>query len=317
MNQLIKEILRKSWRLRKNEKKRIFCELVKEGNGLTLLDIGAAYGIEPRWEPISEELNYIGVEPDKRSRELLSNYQKCKSYKIINSVVWNKEKEISFNLCNSPGVSSVFSPNRKFLDKFPDSARFDIKDSKLFNASTLDIQLGKKIVDFVKLDIQGAEIFALKGMEKNLNDCLGVELEVEFSPLYKGQPLFGEISSFLNKKGFEFFDFTNLCRWERYAFNSYGQNVFGDGIWLRSPEMIDEMFPEKYLKYISICALYGRFDLINKILELLKPNLSKNYTKNLKKLIEMQKWTRKANFLFNYLIKIINAEDTTRTHLIY
>ena len=104
----------------------------------------------------------------------------AKSDKIINSVVWHKEKEISFNLCNAH-ESHLFLPNRKFLDKFPDSKRFDVRDSQALYASTLDIQLGKKIVDFVKLDIQGAEIFALKGMEKNLNDCLGVELEVEFS----------------------------------------------------------------------------------------------------------------------------------------
>ena len=35
-------------------------------NGFTLLDIGAAGGIEPRWEKVCESLNYIGIEPDKR-----------------------------------------------------------------------------------------------------------------------------------------------------------------------------------------------------------------------------------------------------------
>ena len=64
---------------------------------------------------------------------------------------------------------------KKFLEWFPDSKKFEIINSESFNESTLDIKLGKKIVDFVKINIQGAEIFALKGIDNHLCDCLGIE----------------------------------------------------------------------------------------------------------------------------------------------
>ena len=56
-------------------------------------------------------------------------------------------------------------------------------------------------------------------MENHLSDCLGLELEVEFSQLYLNQPLFGDLKKFLNNKDFEFIDFTNLIRWERKVHN--------------------------------------------------------------------------------------------------
>ena len=52
--------------------------------------------------------------------------------------------------------------------------------------------------------------------------------------MYINQPLFGQVNDFLRKQGFEFIDFTNICRWERKIYNSYGQIIFGDGLWLRS-----------------------------------------------------------------------------------
>tara|TARA_E500000331_G_C17205190_1_gene691085 strand:- start:106 stop:1059 length:954 start_codon:yes stop_codon:yes gene_type:complete len=317
MNSILKRIIKKIFNVRRNKKNILLREIAKESDSLTLLDIGSAGDIEPRWLPIAEKLNYIGVEPDERSSCLLSNLHNCKNYKIINSVIWSEKTELSFNLCRKPQVSSVFRPNNEFLDRFPESKRFEIVNTTSFESSTLDIELGNIQVDFVKLDIQGGELFALKGMQNNLHSCLGLEIEVEFSSLYKKQPLFGEVYNYLNDFGFEFIDFTNLCRWERNAHNSYGQCVFGDGLWMRSPEDVANNFPNKCLEYLLICSLYGRYDLVSKIIEIIKPKLSKNYKTTLDILMTNQKKTRKTNLLFNYLIKFITGESTIRTHLIY
>ena len=318
MNLLITRILKKIFKVRGNKKNILLREIAKESASLTLLDIGSAGDIEPRWLPIAETLNYIGVEPDKRSSCLLTNLHNCKNYKIINSVIWDEKKELSFNLCRKPQVSSVFRPNTGFLDRFPQADRFDIVNTASFESSTLDVELGNTQVDFVKLDIQGGELFALKGMQNNLSSCLGLEIEVEFSSLYERQPLFGEIYDYLNDFGFVFIDFTNLTRWERNDHDSYyGQCIFGDGLWMRSPEDVAEKFPNKCLKYILVCSLYGRYDLVSKIIEIIKPKLSKNFITTLNNLMKHQNKTRKTNFLFNYLIKFIAGESTIRTHLIY
>lgn len=67
----------------------------------------------------------------------------------------------------------------------------------------------------MKLDIQGGELAVLQGAEKTLDQCLGLEIEVEFVQIYKDQPLFGDICALLGSKGMEFIDFTHLNRWER------------------------------------------------------------------------------------------------------
>ncbi len=314
---LFKKLIKKILASRKNVKNKLLNHLVKDSGGLTLLDIGAAGEIQPRWEPIAKQLEYIGVEPDERTSSKLLNDLKCKSYQIINSVAWSKKDHVEFYLTNKPQLSSAFIPDENFINKFPYPERFKIQSTITIETSTLDDVITDQEIDFIKLDIQGAEIDALKGLEKNLEKCLGLELEVEFSSIYKDQPLFGAVDQHLKHKGFEFIDFTNICRWERKNLNSYGQAVFGDGLWLRTPEYITSENKQKALKYISICTLYGRLDLAYRTLELLELKPSKKYLNNLKTLKQIQNNVRKIHLFSNRLLRLSSHDDLTRSHLIY
>ncbi len=129
--------------------------------GLTLIDIGAAGGIEKRWQAITEDLIYYGFEPDKRSFEKLSSDTGARSMEIFPFALWSEEKEISVFLCRDPQCSSVYEPNRIFLDKFPIPERFDVIDNFSCNAKSLD-QVQIQSPDFIKMDIQGAEFEVLK-----------------------------------------------------------------------------------------------------------------------------------------------------------
>ena len=42
-------------------------------SSVTLIDVGAAGGIEKRWHAVTEDLVYYGFEPDERSRKNLSS----------------------------------------------------------------------------------------------------------------------------------------------------------------------------------------------------------------------------------------------------
>ncbi len=57
--------------------------------------------------------------------------------------------------------------------------------------------------DFLNIDIQGAELKALKGMGKLLEQFKWAYLEVNKEELYKGCALVGEIDSYLSGYGFE------------------------------------------------------------------------------------------------------------------
>ena len=64
-----------------------------------------------------------------------------------------------------PLVSSYFHPNREFVDRYADSDRFDIVSSEEVNITRLD-NFDIEYADFMKLDIQGGELEALKEAEK-------------------------------------------------------------------------------------------------------------------------------------------------------
>ena len=46
-----------------------------------------------------------------------------------------------------------------------------------------------------------------------LNECLAIEAEVMFSPLYIGQPLFSDIDTFLRQHGFTLWRLSNLAHY--------------------------------------------------------------------------------------------------------
>lgn len=55
----------------------------------------------------------------------------------------------------------------------------------------------------IKLDVQGYELEALKGMPSLLAKADYVYVEVSFAPLYDGQPLAAEVIAWLTQRGFE------------------------------------------------------------------------------------------------------------------
>ena len=67
--------------------------------------------------------------------------------------------------------------------------------------------------DFMKIDVEGAELDVLKGANKCLRNILGVEIESCFFQLRKNQPLVNDVIKFLSNEDFEFIDFLSIIRW--------------------------------------------------------------------------------------------------------
>lgn len=243
---------------------------------IVLVDVGARGGLKSNWAAATRHLHLIGFEPDKREFGRLSERQRPESpTTILDMALHNQRGPIRFNIARDRGLSSIFEPDRTFLDAFPESNRFDIVEVQPVEADTLDNQLhAHRIadVDFIKADTQGSELFVLEGARNALSSSvIGVEVEVEFAPIYRGQPLFADVDGFLRSLGFVLFDL-RPCYWKREAGRALGgprgQIIWADALYLKSiPALTAITTPldpaarkSKILKSMAIALLYGYCD---------------------------------------------------------
>jgi FkbM family methyltransferase len=209
---------------------------------LVLVDVGASGGLESDWKPAKKYLQIIGFEPDKREFPNLERKENG-NIKYLNIGLFNKKATLDYFLTEKQQTSSMLKPNGEFIKKFPESERFNIVKKITVETDTIDSQFQSHHiddVDFIKLDTQGSELSILEGAQATIKDhVFGLEIEVEFSELYQGQPLFSDIDSFVRKKGFQLFDIQGHY-WKRTSgknrYKKRGQLIFGDALYLRKAE---------------------------------------------------------------------------------
>ena len=242
---------------------------------------------------------------------------------VLNSALSDSNKEIEFHLCKKQEVSSVYPPNFNFLNKFADSERFNVEKIIHLNADTLDNQLKKEgidEVDFIKIDTQGYELSILKGCSSCLENVVGLEVEVEFEPLYIGQPLFSEIDNYVKENGFTLVDLKRYY-WKRKnnknTGSRKGQIIWGDALYFKSPEQIlssSNISQEKIIRTIYVYLSYGYVDLSQVLLNnskneleervyILLLSLLKKYEKE--KVISSNRVTGKFGFIFHKLSMLL------------
>jgi FkbM family methyltransferase len=112
------------------------------------------------------------------------------------------------------GMTSLLKPDARRLAFFNGFTRFgEIHATEPVQTTRLDEVAGLPDLDFLKMDIQGAELQALTHGEARLAACAMIHLEVSFVPLYEGQPSFGEIDLWMRAHGFIPHCFTEVKRW--------------------------------------------------------------------------------------------------------
>lgn len=62
-------------------------------------------------------------------------------------------------------------------------------------------------VDFLKIDVQGAELSVIRHAREKLSSAIAVQTEVRFLPIYEGEPSYGALNDELTSQGFVFHDF--------------------------------------------------------------------------------------------------------------
>ncbi len=90
------------------------------------------------------------------------------------------------------------------------------KSETVFRTQTLDALLeGFPDPEFIKLDIQGAELEALKGAPQALKKAQFILMETSVMKYNQGAPSFKDVIVFMDDAGFEVFDFCDPNRMPR------------------------------------------------------------------------------------------------------
>lgn len=239
---------------------------------VVLADAGAAGGIHERWSMFGQGLRVLGFEPDQRAFDILP---KQDDRVWINAALADHEGEADLLVTRHQTNTSLIPPNRSIVDRiYQNPSDFDVVKEVTVPCTTLDATswAAKLNVTALKADTQGTELAILRGAERCLRETLlAVELEVEFTPLYSGQPLFADVDVFMRERGFMLFDLGNLLchKWRRssHVGGRKGQLLAADALYFRTPESLlglSDSIPDQGVllaHYWAVCAAYGYTDL--------------------------------------------------------
>ncbi len=176
-----------------------------------------------------------------------------------------------------PECSSLYKPNDALLNKYNALEQVAVKAEHKLLVSTLDSFIEENnigSIDFIKIDIQGAELDAFKGGVNALKDTVFIVSEVEFIPLYENQPLFGDVCKFLSSEGLMFHKFLGLAGRSikpvilQNNINFGTQHMWSDAVYIKDIEKLNKVPPDSLLKLALLATLYGSPDVTYHCFEL-------------------------------------------------
>lgn len=178
----------------------------------------------------------------------------------------------TLHIGTEPMTSSLFPPDPEVMQRFHSLWELCAPvGEETFETVRLDDVPEARPADFLKLDVQGAELLVLEGAAATLADTLAIQSEVNFLPLYKGQALFADVDRFVRDHGFSFHTMVGVgSRPYRPLIKDgnpnrgFAQVIWSNALYFRDPSGFADMAehaPDKLLK-IAVLAheLYGAFD---------------------------------------------------------
>lgn len=162
------------WKLYEQETVALFKKIIKPG--MTIVDVGAHIGYFTRIFSRLADKNGIvyALEADPENFRLLKkNTARFKNVRLFQLAVSDRAGETNFYRSEKSGCHSIINlPQNKEIIMVP-TANLDnlLMDTK--NAQKIDL---------IKMDIEGGEMTALKGMVKILNSNPNIALVIEFNP---------------------------------------------------------------------------------------------------------------------------------------
>tara|TARA_A100001015_G_scaffold259375_1_gene303278 strand:- start:1059 stop:1922 length:864 start_codon:yes stop_codon:yes gene_type:complete len=208
-------------------------------------------------------------ELDKEECEKLNKSCK-KGMKFFPIALGEKKETKKFYETNMPVCSSLYEPKQKFLELYNNLNTAYLKNTTEIDTISVDKFLKKnnlEHIDFIKIDIQGAELDVFKGGVKTLEKTLMIVSEVEWVEQYINQPLFGDVSSFLKDQNFMIHKFLGYGTRSLKPIilnqnkNFETQVLWSDSLFIRNIMNISKLNDEDLIKSAVLSYIYKSPDL--------------------------------------------------------
>ncbi len=250
-------------------------EFFPEDFRIGILDVGAALLERPPYQSLLDAGRCLvyGFEPDMEAcAELELDYGE--PHRIFPYFAGNGEAA-TFHETNWGPTGSLFEPNTALLEKFQSLAEV-MTPKHQHSVMTTRIDDIEEIgdIDFIKIDVQGAEIDVLSHARRALSSALVLQTEVAFVELYKGQPMFGDVDRLVREAGFQFHTFEGFggrtfkpIVFQGDATRGIRQDLWADATYVRDWMHIDALDPVKLRNYAVLAHDVVRsFDLVHFVL---------------------------------------------------
>ena len=245
-------------------------ENLLKNNKITALDVGAQGGFNSdNFFPnqYNQYFQSILVEPIK------DEANKFKGQKfVINKGLWsNKEKKNLYVLDNRLGSSSMYMPNEEAFDlhriKKKDFQNYKVTRTIQIDCDTISNQLSElniKMLDYLKIDTQGAELEILKGIGSFRP--LFLKIEAHFFSIYKNTPSWHELVNFLYEMNYVLIDWKGI--------GSHSTRIPAEVDMIFIPNFNNdsgkELIKANIEKFTSLMLIFGQLKILQVILKRFK-----------------------------------------------
>ncbi len=195
--------------------------LFEQDAPLTIFDIGSCDGIDAiRYSKAFPKARVFAFEPIPTNfAKIQSNVsqQNAANVKAYNIAMSDKRGTANMFVSATRGStpendqagnksSSLLAPD-KHLEVYPHVAFGNSLEVQTETLQTFCDANGLKTIDFIHLDVQGAELLVMKGAGIFIDRIHAIWMEVEHIALYKNQPLRKEVEAFMKANGFKLLKF--------------------------------------------------------------------------------------------------------------
>jgi FkbM family methyltransferase len=269
---------------------------------VTILDVGARGGINEEWLVFGQDLRVICFEPDEeeckrlQAQSMLAN-ESGPRLQYVPTALGGTTGGATLYEARLPASTSLYRTRMSYFDRFVNGDNGVVVGERQVQVQTLDEACRRHdigAVDFMKLDVEGAELDVLNGGAAFLRTAcvLGVLSEIRFHRAINGSPPFASLDAFMESKGFSLFNLHvnrhsrralpypqrgdyRLPSGERVmAFTTHGQMQDGDALYFRDLLLPAEerAVPASTAAILKLCALMEIYSLSDCAAELIVAN---------------------------------------------